>query len=467
MRRRVVITGIGVVSGLGPDARSLWQGLLQGRSGLRPLEAFDPSGFESHLAGCAVGFQAKDVLPKHYRKAVKVMARDIELAVGAAMDAVAGAGLVTRASLDAAGDEGVALSYPPDRVGASIGAGLIATEVDELAPAFAASVEEDAPGEFSLRKWGEVGISRLQPLWLLKYLPNMLACHVTIVHGAEGPSNTLTVGEASGLLSIGESSRIIERGDVDCAFAGGAECKVTPMGFLRTQLAGRLARTRDAQGAAIDDGGRIVRPFDPDAPGTIIGEGGGILIVESLDTAQARGQAAYAEVAGFGAAQSDGPYEALAIGAGHEDSAVPTDAELARAGAETGLVAAIRRALDDAGIGPGEIDAIVPRGLGLPGPDAREALALREVFADRLPEIPLVTVAPMVGDLAAGTGGVLAAVGALCLKEQTLPARLHAGKHPDWLQAGPAEARPARLGHVLCCSPALGGQNAAVVLRKA
>ncbi|TVQ61967.1 MAG: hypothetical protein EA378_05745 [Phycisphaerales bacterium] len=463
MRRRVVITGIGVVSGLGPDARSLWSGLLEGRSGLRPVETFDATGYSSHLAGYAAGFHAKDVVPKHYRKAVKVMARDIELAVGAAMDAVAGAGLVTRASGAADGET----TYPPDRVGASIGAGLIATDVDELAPAFAASVDDDAPGEFSLRKWGEAGINRLQPLWLLKYLPNMLACHVTIIHGAEGPSNTLTVGEASGLLSIGESSRIIERGDVDCAFAGGAECKVTPMGFLRTQLAGRLASTRDASGEPIDDGGRVVRPFDPESPGTIVGEGGGILIVESLETARARGREAYAEVVGFGAAQSRAPYEAMAIGARHADGSVPGSLELGEAGAETGLVSAIRRALDDAGIGPESIDAIVPRGLGVAGPDAREALALREVFADRLAGIPIVTVTPMVGDLSAGTGGVLAAVGALCLKEQTLPARLHAGNHPSWLDVAPAPARAAKLEYVLCCSPALGGQNAAIVLRRA
>ena len=461
MRARVVITGIGVVSALGPNARSLWSGLVEGRSGLKPVDRFDASGFACRLAGFCGEFRARDVVPKQDRKAVKVMARDIELAVGASMDAVAGAGLVTRAAMGE-GHPGPT-TYPPDRVGASIGAGLIATEVDELAPAFASATEEGSAGELSLRKWGETGIGRLQPLWLLKYLPNMLACHVTIIHGAEGPSNTLTVGEASGLLSLGESTRVIERGDADAAFAGGAECKVTPMGFLRTQLAGRLANSTRADGTDVDDGGELVRPYDPESPGTVIGEGGGILFVERMDLASARGCERYAEVAGFGAAQSAGPYEALGIGG---DPSIPTPTDLERAGAEPGLVSAIRRALADAGIGAESIDAIVPRGVGVPGADAREALALREVFGDRLASIPLVTVAPMVGDLSAGTGGVLAAVGALCLKEQVLPARLHAGRPPSWLDAGPAKARQAKLAHVLCCSPTLGGQNAAVVLRR-
>jgi 3-oxoacyl-[acyl-carrier-protein] synthase II len=447
--RRVVITGLGTVSALGAGARALWEGLVEGRSGLRPITAFDASGFRARLGGEVEGFSAREFVPKHYRKAVKVMARDTELAVGAALLAAEDAKLSTRAAVD----ESVAPTYPGERVGCQIGAGLIAAETAELALAAATAVDEQ--GRFSTRLWGTVaesggagGMDNLQPLWMLKYLPNMLACHVTIIHGCEGPSNTITCAEASGLLSLGESVRVIQRGAADACFSGGAESKLNHMGMIRLDLAGRLAATGDAA-----DGSAFVRPFDPAAPGTLLGEGGGVLILEEAECAARRGARVYAEVAGFGAAHGGPPYDVI------DTEASPGER------ASDGLRWAIEAALADAAITPDQIDAIVPTGAGVAHADAAEAEALRAVFGTRLEQIPLVTIRPNVGDCQAGNGALQAAVAAMCLSDQRLPARVQHGSPATGLQAGAASARAAPLECVLVCTTSLGGQNAALVLR--
>lgn len=440
MSRRVVITGVGSVCALGIGIDALWNGLREGRSALRPSTRLDSSGFRSNLVGEVTGFSARDYLPKHYRKAVKVMARDIELAVAAAKLAVEQAGLVTRAVAEE-GAPAPNYTYRADRMGCHIGAGLIAAETEEMSAAM--STARDDSGVFSLRKWGGeggAGMEALTPLWLLKYLPNMLACHVTIIHGCEGPSNTITCAESSGLLSIGESARVIERNAADLCFSGGAESKVNCMGLLRMDLAGRLAHTDSEQ-----DGAPLVRPYDPEARGGILGEGGGILILEALDTARARNANILAEVAGFGGGHSLPDYS---------DGA-----------ADEGFRNAILNALDDAQIAPDQIDAIVPLGAAIPNVDAAEAGAFRAVFGARLRDIPLVHTGANFGNCTAGAGALQAAVAVRCLAEQALPARLHAGSPSPDLQAAAAPARPAKLQHILVCTPSLGGQNAALVLK--
>jgi len=463
MPRSVVITGLGTVGGFGLGIDALWEGLLSGRSTLAPVTRFDASGFPTRLAAEVQSFAAKDHVPKYYRKAVKVMARDIELSVGAAKNAVLDAGLTTRATVaekTGVAPEGpdIGLTYPPSRMGCQVGAGLIATETDEIAAALSTARNPDPAfaraGGFDARAWGtesggKGGMNNLPPLWLLKYLPNMLACHVTILHGAEGPSNTITCAEASGLLSLGESVRVIERDAADLCFSGGVESRLTFLGFHRMIAMGRLAPTGDAR-----DGASFVRPYDPDAPGQLLGEGGGILVVEEKAAAAKRGARVYAEVAGFGAAQAG--WSSAHLG-------VRPDAH----GADEGLKFAIERALEDAGVGPGEIDAVVPHGAGIASIDAGEADALRAALGPHLPSVPLVTLTPSIGDCMAGASALAAAVGAMCLHAQKLPARLHAGRCPDDLQAGAAPAREARLRHVLVCTSALGGQNAALVLRAA
>lgn len=442
MHRSVAITGVGAVSGLGVGREGLWAGLDQGRSALGPIRRFDASGFPTALAAEVLELDPREALPRHYRKAVKIMSRDIEQAVVAAHDAVIDARLTTRA----AGE--VEPTYRPERLACHIGAGLIAAEPVELTAALVTAVTDTGPAEaggFDLRAWGERGMNSLPPLWMLKYLPNMLACHVTIVHGAEGPSNTITCAEASGLMSIGEAARVIERDTADAAIAGGAEAKVSPMGLVRMALAGRLAAT-DSQ----REGWRLVRPYDAEATGGLLGEGGGIVILERTELARRRGVTVYAELAGFGCAQSV---------SGAIPPAMETDWQ--------GLADAIDAALSDAELPAAEIDAIVPGAWGVPELDAAEAAALRHVFGRRLAEIPLVTLTPNLGHCAAGHGGLQVVVAARCLRDQWLPPRLHAGRPADDLRAESAPARSASLGSVLVCASAMGGQHAALVLRAA
>jgi 3-oxoacyl-[acyl-carrier-protein] synthase II len=453
MKQRVVITGLGVVSPFGAGILPLWEGLVAGRSGLRPISRFDPSALETWVGGEVRDFSARDHMPKSYRKAIKVMAWDTELAVGAARLAFEDARLLTRFHAE---NSATQTTYPGERVGCQIGAGLISAETAELAAAMATAVDPGATPEeqerrkgFSLRAWGTAeggggGMGNLPPLWMLKYLPNMLACHVTIIHGCEGPSNTLTCGEASGLLCIGEGARVIERGGADATISGGAESKLNHMSMLRCRIAGHLASVRQ-----VEDGIRAVRPFDPDSEGTVIGEGGGLLVLEEAEHARSRGARAYAEVAGFGAGQS---------------SASRMPPLPASVDGDDGLAGAIEAALGDAGVSAGDVDLVVAQGIGIPAFDLGEGGAIARVLGARAHEIPALSLAPYIGNLYAGHGGVQAAVGAMCLHEQRIPARLHGGR-PSCVRAEAGASRDASLRHVLLTSVGTGGQSAAMILR--
>jgi len=230
------------------------------------------------------------IVPKNYRKATKLMSRDIELAVVAADAAIRDAGLRTRAT-----NPDGPVDVDPTRIGVNIGAGLICCDLVELAAAVEHAVTD---GRFDYKKWGREGMEALTPLWLLKYLPNMPGCHVSIIHDCQGPNNAVTCAEASGQLAIGEASRIVARGAADVMIAGGAECKVNPMALLRQCLLGRVSTNYN------DRPKQACRPFDRDADGTVVGEGAGIVILEELEHARNRGARIYAEAAGFGASNN-------------------------------------------------------------------------------------------------------------------------------------------------------------------
>ena len=437
-RRRVVITGLGPVTAHGIGIDPLWSALTEGRSALAPIRAFDASGFlAASGAELPADFDVKDLVPKSYRKATKVMARDIEIAVGGALAAVRDAGLATRGT-----DPDNPPTIRPDRVGCHIGAGLIAAELDELTGALASS--RNAAGAFDPGHWGQQGMQELTPLWLLKYLPNMLACHVTIIHDCQGPANTITCNEASSGLSLAESQRVIERGAADACLSGGADSKMNPMAYLRQELAGRFARC-----APSDDATRIVKPFDANATGTLVGEGGGILVVEAEETAKARGARIHAVLAGTGASQSwcDDTVGLVPDATGES------------------LADAIQAALRDAGVTAADIDAIIPFGSGVPSLDALEQNALERVFGASLASKPLVTLAPSIGTTCAGFGAIAVAVACRALTEQKLPARLNTSSAAglDAL-AAPSSARELR--HILIATPSLGGQNSAAVVSR-
>jgi len=438
MSRCVVISGLGPVSGLGLGIEALWEAVTQGRSAVAPISVYDASNFACRIAAAVPEFKVRDYVPKSYRKATKVMARDIELAVVAADFAARDAGLKTPATRD---DDSA--SYAPERVGCHIGAGLIAADLTELTAALVEACGED--GSFDIARWGAEGMNHLTPLWLLKYLPNMLACHVTIIHDTQGPSNTITCAEASANLSIGESFRVIQRGAADACFCGGMESKLHPVTLLRQQFTGRL-NSQDN-----DNPAGAVRPLCKTAAGTAPGEGGGIVILEAIDTHQARtagGQRAYCELLGFGAAQ---------------DAAM--DGDYANPSADgRAIAAAIRKAMRDADVSSDDIDLIVPVAAGVRQSDDAEAAALRDVFGDRLADVPIATTKSMVGACGAGLGGIDIAVAAMALREQVMPGVINCPTPLDGLRAGNRDTTPAEIRHALTYSFGLGGQNAAVVL---
>ena len=431
--RRVAITGLGVVTAAGLGAPALWDALIGARPCVREISLFDPAKFPCRAAGQLDDFSARPFLPKTYRKAVKVMARDTEIAVVAADLAFRDAAIVTR------GIDPDHVDVDSKRLGCNIGAGLIAGELDELGRAVNTAV---IGGKLDLKLWGREGMLNLTPLWLLKYLPNMPACHVTIIHGAEGPSNNITCGEASGHLSVGEAARWIARGGADVVVAGGAESKVNPVGLLRQGLLKRLAEGGN------DSPASACRPFDAAAIGTVIGEGGGLLILEDLDRARARSARIYAELVGFGAACDPEGFDVTTPSAG-------------------GLDLAVERALADAGITAEKVGLIVAHGTGVPGEDAREAEAWHRALGDRAAAVPATAVTGAIGCLFAGAGGVALSVAAMALREQQVPATVNFSVPADGCRLDlSGRARPAEIDYVATGAFAVGGQSAACVLKR-
>ncbi|MEW6251297.1 MAG: beta-ketoacyl-[acyl-carrier-protein] synthase family protein [Planctomycetota bacterium] len=442
--RRVVITGLGPVTPLGIGVAAFWNALLERRSAVRKLQAFNAARFSSQIGSEIDGLALGDYVPKAYRKAGKIMARDIVLAVAAAHQAVADAGLRTRCLIDrgeAAGEPNLDLA----RCGANIGAGLICADLPELAEVLhGASVN----GQFDFARWGAEGMNNLTPLWLLKFLPNMLACHVTIVHDARGPSNTITCGEASSHLGIGEGFRAIQRDAADVCICGGAESKDNPMALLRQQLGDRLSRRNDAPEQAC-------RPFAADRDGTVVSEGGGLVILEELEHARRRGARIYAELIGFGAA-----HDAWA-----PQQPSPPHPE------GRGCAVAMRKALEDAGIKPAQVGLIGSCACGLLEHDRSEAAAYRQVCGrdGRAPEAPVLNIRAGLGNNGAGSGAIdfLATVLAL-----------HHGRIPPAFNSAPVDPacglNVVNSGPAECCADyavsvayALGGgQNAALVIRR-
>jgi len=438
MAKRVIITGLGPVSALGLGIDDHWQAVCEGRSGLGEVTAFDASEFDCRIAGEVGEFKIRDYVPKTYRKATKVMARDIELAVVAADLAIREAGLTTKGI-----DPEAAPTYDSKRVACHIGAALIAADIDELTTALAESTDEE--GNYDIHKWGEEGMNNLTPLWLLKYLPNMLACHVTIIHDTQGPSNTITCGEASGLLSVGESMRVIQRGAADLGLCGGADSRLNPMAYLRQAMSERL------NPGANDDPTGAIHAMSQDAAGTTLSEGGAILVLESEETFKQRDNATgYARLVGFGASQTV-----------HRASRNLTPDPEGKA-----IAAALRTALADAELEPDDIDLITPTGLGSPAWDQAELAAMKAVFGDRLKDKHLLLTKPYIGGINVGAGAVDLALTARAIREQKLPAVINCDRPLEPLNCKTSPARDAELGAAVVFNTGQGGQNAVAVLQK-
>jgi 3-oxoacyl-[acyl-carrier-protein] synthase II len=346
------------------------------------------------------------------------MARSIQLAVAGAQLALDD-GRVEIARLD------------PTRFGVEFGSSLIASELEELGPAALASANCQ-PGVVDLEKWGEQGIASIPPLWMLKYLPNMLACHVSIMHNAQGPNNTITESDVAGLLALGEAFRILKRDQADFFLVGGAESKINPLSMVRQCLFGHVSRRNETPEQAS-------RPFDRGRDGLVVGEGAGVLVLEELEHARRRGARIYAEVVGFGAAFDCG-----------------------RTG--KGVARAVRAALADANVGPEELDHVNANGLSTVEADAWEARGLQEVIGDA---VPVFAAKSYFGNLGAGSALSELAASVLALHHGEVPPTLNYEQpDPACPVAVAREPRPVAKPYVLKVSFTELGQCGAAVCRR-
>jgi len=429
-----VITGFGAISPLGLTCDLMWESLCNGKCGIRPITAFDPSGFSCRIAGQAPEFKVSQYMPKSYRKAAKLFSRDIDLAVVAAWQALTKSALVTK------GIDEARCNVNPTRMGINLGAGLISCDLVELAPAVAKSVTD---GKFDIRKWGKEGIEMVTPLWLLKYLPNMLACHVGIIHDIQGPSNTITCAEVSSHLAISEAVSFIQRGCCDIVLAGGAEAKVNPIVLIRQMLVKRATIENN------DDPAGACRPFDADAKGSVFGEAAGMIVIENRENAEKRSATIYAELAGTGQSNSLNPlYENLEP-------------------AGSAVAIAIENALSEAQIDAGDLDLIIPHGTGIPADDLAEARGIETVLGKAYKEIPLWPTKSMLSNTGAAAGALDVIAAVYTMKNGVIPPAQNLKKKAVGCNLNiVTQTLKKDIKNVLCCSYTYGGLTAAIVLKK-
>src|SRR5438067_2848237 len=356
--RRVVVTGLGVVAPNGIGKEAFWSACLNGRSGVGPIRSFDASGHPVKIAAEVNDFDPKPFMPASQRKSLKIMGRAMRFAVGAAGLAVQDAGLA-------------ADWRQPERVGVVMGTGLVPVDLPEITPAL---VEASTPqGQLQTTVLGQRGGSALFPLWILKYLPNMVAAHISMALNAQGPNSTITTACAAGTQAVGEGFRLIARGDADIVLAGGSDSRIDPLMILAYTALGALSRS-DRPPAEVS------RPFDGRRDGFVPGEGAGVLMLEELEHAKKRGATIYAEVLGLGSS-----FDAYA--------ATKPDPEA------KGAARAIKESLREARIDPSDVDYINAHGTSTRLNDQMETMAVKKVFGDGARALPLSSIKSMVGHL--------------------------------------------------------------------
>jgi 3-oxoacyl-[acyl-carrier-protein] synthase II len=432
-KRRVVITGLGVISPLGNEIEQFWTALVEGRSGVRRFASVPTDFLPTTVAAEAWDFsghiddfgQLDGDRKKAIRKALKVMCRETQMAVAAAQRAVADSALAGQ-------------SPDPERSGCVFGSDYMMTMPQEFIDGIRKCADEN--GQFDYSKWGTEGLGQMTPLWMLKYLPNMPGSHIAIFNDFRGPSNSLTHREAASNLAVGEAFHTILRGSADRMIAGATGTRVHPMKVVHAAQTEQLAPGEE-------DPARSSRPFDKNRRGMVLGEGAGAVVLEELESALARGATIYAEVVGAG-------------------SSAVADKNL-QARREIALANAMKAALRDAGATPEEIGHVNAHGLGSLSSDADEAQALHTVFGERAGKIPLVAPKSFFGNLGAGGGVVELAASALALRHGHLfPVLNYETPDPD---CPVAAVRSADVGAGTSClnlSITPQGQAAVVMLRK-
>jgi 3-oxoacyl-[acyl-carrier-protein] synthase II len=425
--RRVAVTGLGVVAPNGIGKEAFWAACQKGRSGVGPIRSFDASKHPVKIAAEVPDFDVTPFVPGEHRKSLKIMTRATRFAVAAAVLGIRDSGLEWERE-------------NPERVGVVMGSGLVPIDLHELAPILAEACDED--GKLQADRLGENGMGCLFPLWLLKYLPNMAAAHISLVTHAQGPNNTITTACAAGTQAVGEGFRLIARGDAEVVLAGGADSRMDPLLLLAYTALGALSRaTRRPE--------EVSRPFDAERDGFVLGEGAGVLVLEEMEHARRRGATVYAEVLGLGSS-----FDAYAV--------TKPDPEA------RGAARAIEWALQEARVDRHDVDYVNAHGTSTRLNDLMETVAMKQVFGEGARALPLSSIKSMVGHLIGAAGAIEAAALALTLHHGVLPPTINQ-THPDPecdLDYVPNTARevPVRTG--LSTSFGFGGQNAALVMRR-
>jgi 3-oxoacyl-[acyl-carrier-protein] synthase II len=409
-RRRVVVTGLGIVSPVGSQLEKAWQNVREGNSGIGPIEEFDASGFTTRIAGTVRDFVVDDFLaPKEARKIDRFM----HYGIGASVMALKDSGL------EITDDNG-------HRIGVAMGAGIGGLQTIEA----------------NHVKYLESGPRKISPFFIPGSIINMVSGHVSIMHGITGPNLAIVTACTTSTHCIGVAGRMIAYGDADAMLAGGAEYATTPLsigGFC----AARAMSTRN------DDPTTASRPFDRDRDGFVLSDGAGCLVLEEYEQAKQRGARIYAELIGFGMS-----------GDAYHITLPPADGE----GARKCMVAA----LNDAGVDPSEVDYLNAHGTSTPAGDIGETVGIKRAFGDAAKSLAVSSTKSVTGHLLGAAGAAEAIFSILAIRDQVLPPTINL-ENPDPecdLDYVPNEARDAKVSISMSNSFGFGGTNGSLLFRK-
>ena len=391
--RRVVITGMGLISPLGNSCDELWSALTAGKSGVAELERLPTDHLPSDIGGEARGFTGhiddfgplEKMAKRNIKKGLKLMCREIQMGVAASQLALGHAALTPEI-------------YDPTRIGTMFGSDYIITEPFEFAAGVKNCIGDGT--EFAFEDWANNGLTQVEPLWLLKYLPNMPASHVAIYNDLRGPSNSITVREASANLAIAEATTTIRRGIADIMVAGATGSRIQTLRTIHVSLQEQLADR--SKSPANGDATKACRPFDKDRSGMVLGEGAGVVILEDREYAEKRGANILGEVVGYASSS-------VASKQGVADY-------------QQAFQNVIEGALERAGMSANEIGHVHAHGMGAIKSDREEAQAIHTVFGDSK---PVAAAKSFMGNLGAGSGVVEVISSVLAMNHGSLFANLN------------------------------------------
>lgn len=422
---RVVITGMGWITPMGHDIESAWRRLLAGESGIARTSIFDARTFPTQISAEVKGFRFAEHLSNHAEHAGA--GRNTQFALAACAQAWRSAGLdSTRLDLD--------------RVGIYLGAGEGELDFDAYNAASLASWRDEATGTDTVR-WAQIAMERMTPVREVEQEPNMPLSHLALLTGARGPALNCLTACAASTQAIGEATEILRRGDADVMIGGGAHSMIHPYGVTGFNRLTALSTMND-------DPPRASRPFDATRGGFVLGEGAGMVILETLDHARARNAPILCEVVGYGSTA-----DAFRITDQHPDG--------------TGAVIAMREALADAGLTPHDVHYINAHGTGTRENDGNETGAIRQVFGEHARNVPVSSIKSMMGHLIAAAGSVELITCVLSIRDQVLPPtmNLHHRDPECDLDYVPNAARKATVKVAMSNSFGFGGQNDTLIVR--